>query len=198
MQIKKQWFEHHYLKLKDHIQFIQKNYQDVYALALYYYCDDDEPCFPKVELNFNTSAHFQSQISEASSQAEAKWNYAYWLQEPSWEIGGEEDQLLAQWFQQTPYYYSMEQMEYAQEEDDDLFEELLEKGEQFDQLFIEEIIKMVQQLFTENIIQNTFGKNIPVIIHELEYYEEPISWTKKANPKALISEFIKAYENDFS
>jgi hypothetical protein len=194
----KHWHETSYVKLVESIQYIAQNYYDVYALALYYYCDDDEPCFPKVELNFNTIEQFESQISEASSQAEAKWNYAYWLQEPSWDIGGENDQLLAQWFEQTPFYYSQKQMEYAEQEDDALFNELLEKGEQFAQLFITQIIKMVQQLFSENILQDTFGKNLPVIIHELEYYEEPISWTKRANPSALINEFMDAYESDFS
>lgn len=89
-------------------------------------------------------------------------------------------------------------MEYAEQEDDALFNELLEKGEQFAQLFITQIIKMVQQLFSENILQDTFGKNLPVIIHELEYYEEPISWTRRANPSILINEFIDACESDFS
>lgn len=84
----KHWHETSYAKLVESIQYIAQNYQDVYALALYYYCDDDEPCFPKVELNFNTNQQFQAQISEASSQAEAKWNYAYWLQQPSWDFGG--------------------------------------------------------------------------------------------------------------
>jgi hypothetical protein len=45
------------------------------------------------------------------------------------------------------------------------------------------------------VIEKKFDKEIPIIIHELEYYDQPIGWTQKANKNSLIEEFLEAYQN---
>lgn len=167
---------------------------DVYALSFFYYAEEDDPRFPSIEVSYNTHAQYLQQTANAAHETEAKWNYAFWLQEPVVKIGGKSDELLNDWFKASPYYYSDADQE-ATEEDDALFDRLMELGENFETEFIEQIINHTRKLFKEHVIERKFGKDIPVIIHELEYYDQPISWTQKANKPALIEEFLEAYKN---
>lgn len=165
---------------------------DIYALSCWYLAQDDEARYPMVILSYNTNSHYQSQIPAASSEAEAKWNYAFWLQNDIVAVGGEDDDHLAAWFAASPYYYSEEQNLDA-EEDDALFEQLLEKANAFNDAFIEIIIECVSRLFSEGVISEKFGKHIPVLIHELEYYDKPLEWTTRANPPGVAEEFIRSF-----
>jgi hypothetical protein len=67
----------------------------------------------------------------------------------------------------------------------------LDKGSKFDNEFIEVIITLTKRLFSEKVISTKFGKDIPVLVHELEYYDLPISWTLKSNPDGLVDEFVE-------
>lgn len=163
---------------------------DIYALSFFHCADDDDLRWPKVMVGYNTNAQYRSRIGNASSEAEAKWNFAFWLQNQLGEIGGEDDPLLRAWFAETPYYYTDEESEAAQD-DDDLFDELMEKDGQFTQEFVEAVIMLTQRLFQERVISKAFGSDIPVLIHELEYYDDPVSWTQRANPQGLADEFAR-------
>lgn len=167
---------------------------DIYAISFWYYTESDDPRYPAIAVGYNTESNFQENIRSASDEGEARWNFAFWLQNELTNIGGEDDRLLNAWFAESPFYYSDEQNEEASE-DDDLFDELLEKGSQFDDEFREAVITMTQRLFEEGVIEEVFGKNIPVLIHELEYYDEPISWTVRANPQGLADEFVNWAES---
>ena len=50
-------------------------------------------------------------------------------------------------------------------------------------------------LHNNGIIKEVFGKSIPIIIHELEYYDKPVNWTKKGNPTGIVNQFIDWVEN---
>jgi len=167
---------------------------DIYALSFFYYTEDDDARYPCIEVSYNTYAQYRQQIANAAHETEAKWNYAFWLQESIEKIGGAADELLHNWFKISPYYFSAEEME-AAEDDEALFDRIMEMGENLETEFIEHIISMTRKLFKERVIENKFGKDIPVIIHELEYYDQPISWTQKANKTSLIEEFLEAFES---
>lgn len=168
--------------------------QDIYALSFFYYAEDDDARFPCIEVSYNTHTHYRKETANAAHETEAKWNYAFWLQEPIAKIGGEADELLHNWFNISPYYFSAEEME-AAEDDDELFDRIMEMGENFETEFIEQIISLTRKLFKEHVIEKKFGTDIPVIIHELEYYDQPIGWTQKANKTGLIEEFLDAFES---
>jgi hypothetical protein len=55
---------------------------DIYALSFFYYAEDDDPRFPCIEVSYNTHAQYLQQTAHAAHETEAKWNYAFWLQEP--------------------------------------------------------------------------------------------------------------------
>lgn len=167
---------------------------DIYVLSFFYYAEDDDARFPCIEVSYNTHAQYRQQTANAAHETEAKWNYAFWLQESIEKIGGKSDALLNDWLNASPYYYSDADNK-AAEEDDELFDRLMELGENFETEFIEHIISLSRKLFKEHVIEKKFGKDIPVIIHELEYYDQPIGWTQKANKNNLIEEFLEAYKN---
>lgn len=195
MKSKDIFFTHSYDKLIDVINNLSSEVAtDIYALSFFYYDEDDDARFPCIEVSYNTNEQYRQETANAAHETEAKWNYAFWLQKSVAKIGGTEDELLHNWLMDTPYYYSKAEYETA-EKDDELFDRLLEHGENFETEFIEGIIHLVRKLFKEHVLENKFGKDIPVIIHELEYYDQPIDWTRKANKTGLIEDFLEAYKS---
>ncbi|MGS2763146.1 hypothetical protein [Sinomicrobium sp. M5D2P9] len=172
---------------------------DIYAISFWYANEDDNPRHPKIILSYNTMSNYRNRVADASSEMEAKWNYAFWLQNDIAEIGGENDELLKSWFRETPYFYSDLEDEEAEEdeaeEDEALFDKLLEYGNGFNREFIDVIILLIQRLFREKVIERKFGKSIPVLLHRLEYSDKTIGWVKRANPVRLTNEFVKACES---
>lgn len=116
------------------------------------------------------------------------------MQDELLEIGGCEDESLRRWLSSTPYYFSDEDDE-AAADDDLLFDQLLVKGKHLETVFMEGIKELVLSLHNDGVIKTSFGRKIPVILHELEYYDKPISWTKEVNESYLIEEFITVYNN---
>ena len=191
---RKNFTEKSYEKLKNAIQEIvnEEDRKDVYVLSLCYTCDDEDLRFPKVTLSYNTL----SNVKEESYNADAKWNYDYWLQTEIETIGGKKDKQLKQWFAKTPYFYSDEENDRAIEEDEDLYDKILKKGDRFTKEFIKEVIALAKRLIDEGEIEKVFTRNIPIIIHQQEFEETPILWTKKANPTKLIKEFLDYFDGD--
>lgn len=181
-------------KAKAALQQIPKDDRhEVYAVSFWFTTEDDDPRYPAIIISYNTLSHFQSRIKDASDEKEAKWNYAFWLQKDIETIGGENDKLLSAWLKTTPWHFTDKQLEAAEEDDDDLFDELMVRGDAFCDAFINEIIALTKSLFDEGFINAVFGKDIPVLIHELEYYEKPFNWTRAANPPGLTDEFIASF-----
>lgn len=190
--------EKSYEKLKNAIQNIanDEDAKDVYALSFGFHCENDDDRFPKITLGYNTLTNYNEEAHNADTKQEAKWDCAYWLQEDVETIGGKNDLLLSNWFAKTPYFYSEEENERAMEKDEDLYEKILKKGEKFRKEFINESIAIAKKLFEDKVIESTFKKDIPIIIHDFEYNEEPIRWTKKANSTKLIKEYLQFCDSE--
>ena len=188
---RKKFTEKSYEKLKNAIQEIvnEEDKKDVYALSFCYTC-------PKVTLSYNTLSNVKEESYNAASKEDAKWNFDYWLQTEMETIGGKKDKLLKQWFAKTPHFYTDEENDRAIEEDEDLYDKLLKKGDRFCKEFIKEAIALAKQLLDEGEIERVFGRNIPIIIHQQDFEETPILWTKKANPAKLIKEFLEYWDGD--
>ena len=194
----KNFIEKSYEKLKNAIQEIanEEDKKEVYALSFCYTSDDDDLRFPKITLGYNTLSNVKEESYNATSKEDAKWNFDYWLQTEMETIGGKKDKLLKQWFAKTPHFYTDEENDRAIEEDEDLYDKLLKKGDRFCKEFIKEAIALAKQLLDEGGIERIFGRNIPIIIHQQDFEETPIIWTKKANPAKLIKEFLEYWDGD--
>ena len=56
--------------------------------------------------------------------------------------------------------------------------------------------RQVNEKTVQGEIEKVFTRNIPIIIHQQEFEETPILWTKKANPTKLIKEFLDYFDGD--
>jgi len=122
--------------------------------------------------------------------AEAKWNYAFWLQNKEQVIGSsyidnnEEDLMRRkEWIKSLDLWYS------DQEEEED-FEHAMEKGARITQQFVNICVRVAKQIYDESVIFEVFGKTVPMIVHELEYYDEIADQTERANPPGVMDEFV--------
>lgn len=160
---------------------------DIYAVSLFVYDMDDNPCTPVVTLGYNTVEQFRKEIPNADGEQEAKWNYAFWLQNEELSFGtGETQPVVRQWIENSGYtYFNYEEMF----GDGESPEESLYEG--ITEAFLEVLIEVVRELHESGFIKEQFGKEIPVLIHELEYYEEIAEQNLKANPAETVEEFVE-------
>jgi hypothetical protein len=156
---------------------------DVYAVSLFVYDYEDEPSTPVVEVSVNTEAHVAMRTPDASDAKEARWNFAFWPQQPIDIIGGPSDpegkQIIDAAFSGAALSY----------DPDDYSDEALEVGRRMTQVFVAACVAAVQRLHREGTIQTVFGRPIPVLVHELEYYDEIAEQNRVANPPDLVEPF---------
>jgi hypothetical protein len=166
---------------------------DIYVISFYKSNEDDDLKRPLLTVGFNTLSQWAACTplpgqkpgwTVASNAREAKWNYAFWLQNEELVIGGSEYDPVTGWVKQLPYYYS-------DEEEKRDFDRTFVLGQQIQNQFVDIFIAHAKKLHEEGIIKAKFGREIPIVIHELEYYDAPINWTKQANAKSLIREFLE-------
>lgn len=158
---------------------------DIYALSLLVYDDEDDPRLPTATLGYNTVSQWRGSIDRASSDGEAKWNYAFWLQnrlECFGEPGTDSADSVRRWIESAGLWYS-DQTEEAD------FDTCLEKGEAITASFVRVCCEAVSRLHSSGDVEETFGREIPIIIHELEYYEQIAVQNEACNPPGAISEF---------
>lgn len=162
--------------------------KDIYVISLYISNSEDDPRRPMITLGYNTMEQYESALSDASDNEEAKWNFAFWLQNEELIIGDnwgenlEDGEKINQWIKENNLYYS-------DEEEDEDFDKALKLGDEITSRFVELCVEVVKELHEEGIIEQKFGKALPLIIHELEYYDLIAEQNKRANPEEVIKEF---------
>lgn len=181
-----------YDRIKDAISNFDENIlKDIYAISFYKSNQDDDPRLPLLTIGYNTISQWTKCTPKlgqepkwpiASDKDEAKWNFAFWLQNKILVIGEQDYNPVSDWVKELPYYYTDKQ-----EEED--FDKTYLLGEEIQKKFIGIIIEHAKKLHESGVIIGKFERQIPIIIHELKYNEIPVSWTKLANPKGLTSEF---------
>lgn len=163
--------------------------KDIYAISLYISNPEDDPRRPMVTLGFNTLTQLHESLAHASDEHEAKWNYAFWLQNEELVVGDnygenpEDAERITNWVKEMGCYYTDEQEEIN-------FEDILELGERITEAFVEMCVDISKQLHDNGVIKKKFGKEIPVLVHELEYYDIIANQNLRANPEKVISEFV--------
>lgn len=185
----------HYLKKveKAIVKMSKQNVKDIYAISFWKSDVDDDPRCPIISISYNTYSQVKAEKDNASSEQEAKWNFAFWLQDEITMLGGE-DKLLRQYLKEEGYFYTLNDQKKAEkleeEGDNTAYNELSQKDDKIQSSFMEIIISIVKEIQKSNLIEEKLGKELPIIIHELEYYDLPLEWTRKANPAHLIEEFL--------
>lgn len=167
---------------------------EIYAISLFMDLQDiDEP---QLVFSFNTTAQVTAAMAgktqaygKPADLAEATWNYAFWLQRPNSRFltpaDSEDGKLWESLRRENDLHY---------EESDDFASDQYE--ERIRALLTDVAVSISKKLHESGAIVEIFGKSIPVIIHELEYYDEIAAITKQGNPPGVADEFIEWVVNE--
>lgn len=169
---------------------------DIYVVSLYVYDQEDDPRRPTITVGYNTERRVaactpapgqKARWPIASDAGEARWNYAFWLQNALTAVCDEESdpegaELVQSWAKKSGFWYSDE------EEDRDL-DAALRKVEPLTGQFIQIAVGVVKDMHASGEIVRVLGRPVPVLIHELEYYEEIAAQNEAANPPGLTAPF---------
>jgi hypothetical protein len=162
--------------------------EDIYAISFLIDNEDDDPRQPTVTIGYNTETQALLMADKASDQAEARWNYAFWLQNHLAVIGDRtRDPAGAaarrQWITQLGLWY---------DEPNDAADWITAVGPlaaQIEAHFNQACWQLARALHEGGVIERSIGRPVPVIVHELEYYEGIARRTEYANPPGLADEF---------
>lgn len=172
----------------------QADVPDIYVLSLHVFDLDDDPRRPVIQLGYNTNAQVRASTPSddpgpgcpfASNAKEARWNFAFWLQnellfigEPGTTAGN----LLEEQLKTEQLWYS----------DEDIVTDeahTYELDPQITARFITMLVRVVQELHATGSIAERFGRPIPVLVHELEYHDAIARQNAVANPDGLTADF---------
>jgi hypothetical protein len=169
----------------------------VYALSLFLQDDEQDPARPTLVVGWNTETRVTYALNAPREQwpnpwwhpcdeAEARWNYAFWLQNELTVIAGDDDpdgrRLRVAWI-----------AEHALRDDDP--DAYYKPG--ISRAFATLCAAAGRRLHDDGTITTLFGAPLPVLVHELEYYPPIADLTAAANPPGLADDFL-AWMNDFS
>ena len=78
---------------------------------------------------------------------------------------------------------------YSDDEQAEDFERCMRLGGHIIEQFVALCVQVSRALHDDGSITGAFGRPLPIIVHELEYYDEIAEQTRRANPPGLTSEF---------
>ena len=162
----------------------------IYAISFYIYDEDDEPRRPSLTLGYNTIQHWKESIPQASDSDEAKWNYAYWLQNNETYIGDLEGPLAQKSAELRTDWIRSIGLEYTDEDEEQDSDRTFELGRDITKEFVALSVRVARRLHDDGIIFQQFGTVTPILVHELEYYDEIANQTREANPPGVADEYF--------
>lgn len=164
-----------HVKIKEKIQGLMEQKisewqeDDIYAISLYVFNEEDDPCRPVAAFGYNTERQVQKSITEAADEQEARWNYAFWLQNHEMCLGRDETaEDIRKWITELEW----------EGEDAISFK------------FVNLLVAVVQGIHASGLLKEKFGREIPVLIHELEYHEKISQQNIEANGETLDRGFV--------
>jgi hypothetical protein len=155
---------------------------DTYVVSFFVYDEEDDPRVPMLTIGTNTETQAAAEAPRASSADEARWNYAFWLQDQLDVVGGADDrgakQLIDQVFTDLGLAWDGE----------DFSDEALETHDRMTETFVAACVDAARRLH-RGITLELFGRDVPVLVHELEYHDEIVEQNRRCNDAALVAEF---------
>ena len=164
---------------------------DIYAVSFYVENPNGNPYTPSVSFGYNTERQYKESIVYASDEGEARWNFAFWLQNQTFAFGeeGETKDIIKQWVLGHGLSYCEDfTLDYEDEATVNANYELLDKicGK-----FVSVLVEAVKNLHGSGFIKEKFGKEIPVVIHELEYCDKIAVQNIEANTLPLVQGLVE-------
>lgn len=174
-------------------QLTAEERRETYVVSFFVYDQEDDPRSPTLTVGTNTLSQVEFALNQPpdfvkpdpwwtpTDEGEARWNYAFWLQNrlgvfPS--TSADRD-LVHRWLRVSGLWFE----EPASLNDWDPL------GSRITTEFVELCVTVARFLHDEGDIAALFGKEIPVVVHELEYYDQIVDQTLRANPAGVADEF---------
>jgi hypothetical protein len=180
------------LPIEAALRAIPKELRSSIYVVSFFVCDDeDDPRRPTLTVGYNTVERWKASIPAASDSAEAKWNFAFWLQNELIKFGGDSASgaaLVGAGVASTGLSYEDADADAAEDAD---FEACLERGVQITEAFVRECCEVVRRLHASGAVAEIFGRSIPVLVHELEVYEGIAGQNEAVNPPGVCAEFAQ-------
>jgi uncharacterized protein YwqG len=161
---------------------------DIYAISFFIYDNEEDPRQPQVHLSYNTLSEWKEGCKRGRDRREVKWNFAFWPQEfkaiiPNFHREGgnivvdiEGDDLRTAWLAFEGFGGS----------DDELYGD---HSPPVTLAFVAVCVRVARRLHENGVITGAFGRTIPILVHELEYYDAIVEQTREANPSGATDEF---------
>ena len=164
---------------------------DVYAVSFYVRAVDDDPRLAGISVGFNTESRAAGQ--HASAGEEARWNYAFWLQNVVCELPAPDGPQAEAW-RALLAERSLDFTDRQWDEDPEAVDGL-QLG--IAVAAVDLAIDLSLRWHASATSTAVFGRTVPVIVHELEYYDTVAAVTEAANPPGVADEFLSWVNPDF-
>lgn len=153
---------------------------EIYALSLLVEADF-HPQEPKLTVGYNTLSHFDETKQKYVDEGEAKWQLICWKHDRK-IVFCENDVKIEEWVRLV-----------EKELSEDIPKDAVDRGDRqrrnlFEQ-FLDMAIAITRQLHTDGVLEQKFGRDIPVIVCDSIFSSEPLGWTRLANPEGQANEF---------
>lgn len=124
--------------------------------------------------------------------SEERWNYANWVvsEEYILETSAKNEAMdrLFEWYEEN----GITKLGYEDTDCYDVFDKYIGKGPNGHYELVNLVAEVARKLQEEQYLKNRFGKEMPILIHGLEYTWYDIEATKRANPHGEADTFLKA------
>lgn len=165
--------------------------EGIYAVSFFVHENMSNNSIPTFSISYNTEAD----CDDTSVLSEERWNYAFWRQDEIEVIGDEASTAtLLQWYKDN----GIENIGF--EDEDTMYDdegEYIGKGPTGYYELAQVVSAVAKELHEQQVISNTFKKELPIIIHDLEYSWFMIELTKEANPSGEADTFLAFCEENF-
>lgn len=183
-----------YDKVKSEI--LKWNEDGIYAISFFINANESNEYngFENVSswaISYNT----EKDCNGADELDEERWNYAFWRQDETMIIDTDEPDVFTE--KLFDWYAENGITNIGEENEDEMYDEdcnYIGKGPSGHYELLQLASEVARKLQEDGVIKEHFGKEIPVIIHGLEYAWYDIEATKNANPDGEADTFIKAME----
>ncbi|MBT9779390.1 hypothetical protein GPL15_23200 [Clostridium sp. MCC353] len=153
--------------------------EDIYAISFYIYYAADNPTHPVLKIGYNTESNCKKQLEEPTawgpaSSIEAKWNYAFWLHNEELVFGydGETKRIVEAWLDGLGYRRLQDSELWGEHSfDEDVLSLYEDDFGKVTCAFIRTVAEVAKGFQEAGFLKDVFHKEIPIIIHDLEYSE---------------------------
>lgn len=139
--------------------------------------------------NTESGCNYEDELSEE------RWNYACWTSDVEYIIDtyhkNEATDRLFEWYGDN----GITKLGYEDKDCYDVFGKYIGKGPNGHYELVNLVAEVARKLQEEQYLNNRFGKEIPILIHGLEYTWYDIEATKRANPHGAADTFLKALKS---